>query len=138
MSADKDASAPMERRQNQRIWTSAASDSGFFCVINGQRWPLLDLSLTGFALPAAAQADEAVFSVMLECTGKPDAIQAQARVVNRVAAPGSAQTGCLFEPLTESQNATLRAWLVDHVLRNASVPINEDDALRIVTGPSLV
>ncbi|NMG04246.1 PilZ domain-containing protein, partial [Azoarcus taiwanensis] len=43
-----------------------------------------------------------------------------------------------FEPLEPAAIERLEDWLAAHVLMNASVPINERDAARIVTGPSLI
>ncbi len=138
MSSDTNEDLPLERRQIQRIFTSGLADATFFCVISGRRWPLIDLSLAGFALPASAASQGQRFALVLMCAGKAESIHVFARVVNYLNSPAGEQVGCLFDDITDEQSALLRAWLVEYVLGNASVPIDEADAIRIVTGPSLV
>lgn len=137
--AENSATEAAERRKRQRFVASRRGEQCFWVVIDGQRHPLADLSLAGFAMPASSPLPaDLVFEFVLQRANVPDEIRGRARVVNHIQAAGGGQAGCLFEELDAAALERLEDWLAAHVLMNASVPINERDAARIVTGPSLI
>jgi len=129
----------VERRKRQRF---LAQRGGAFCVwvsIAGERLPVLDLSLEGFAMPASSPpVANREFAFVLGCEGVQDKIRGRARVVNYLSAATGGQAGCLFNAFDGDGAARLEAWLTTHVLDNAWVPIGDKDATAIVTGPSLI
>jgi hypothetical protein len=128
-----------ERRKCQRFVAKRRGEYCFFGVIDGQRLPLVDLSLDGFAIPAASPPpSDRSFEFVLQRTDVPDEISGRARVVNYLSSADGGQAGCLFDALDGDGRSRLEDWLTAHVLANASVPISEKDAARIVSGPSLV
>lgn len=128
-----------ERRRRQRFIARRRGAVCFWVLVAGERHALHDLSLEGFAMPAAAVSGLAQpFAFVLQRDGVPDEIRGQARVVNVVRADSGEQAGCLFELLERDGPARLEDWLTAHVLANASVPITERDAVAIVSGPSLI
>ncbi len=128
-----------DRRGRQRFVAKRRGTHCFWVQWNGQREPLADLSLEGFAVSARiAQDDEGVFAVVLHRAGVPDQIAATARVANCFDGADGLQCGCLFEQFEGDGRERLHDWLVAHVIATASVPITEADAERIVSGPSLI
>ncbi len=137
--ADNSATEAAERRKTQRFVATRRGEQCFWVIIDGQRHPLSDLSLSGFAMPASSPLPAGkAFEFVLQRANVPDEIRGFAKVVNHIQGAGSGQAGCLFEPLEPDAIERLEDWLAAHVLMNASVPINERDAARIVTGPSLI
>ncbi|HRQ57455.1 MAG TPA: PilZ domain-containing protein [Azoarcus taiwanensis] len=137
--ADNSATEAAERRKTQRFIATRRGEQCFWVIIDGQRHPLSDLSLSGFAMPASSPLPAGkAFEFVLQRANVPDEIRGFAKVVNHIQGAGSGQAGCLFEPLEPAAIERLEDWLAAHVLMNASVPINERDAARIVTGPSLI
>lgn len=128
-----------ERRKRQRFVAKRRGEQCFWVVIDGQRYPLTDLSLAGFAVPVSSPLPTGkVIEVVLQRANVPDEIHGQARVVNHTQAAGGGQAGCLFETLDSAASERLEDWLAAHVLMTASVPINEREAASIVRGPSLI
>ncbi len=128
-----------ERRSRQRFVAKWRGDYCFWALIDGERKPLVDLSLEGFAVPAGSppRSDECI-AFVLQRANVPDEIRGQARVVNYLSAPDGGQVGCVFEHLDGDGQARLEDWLTAHVLMNATVPISEKEAALIVSGPSLI
>lgn len=128
-----------ERRRRQRFM---ARRDGAFCfsvVIEGGRLPVLDLSVEGFAVPAETppQADRQ-FVFALRRNGKEGEVRGTARMVNFVGALAGGQAGCVIDRFEGDGLQRLEAWLCEHVLEVAAVPISPDEAGQIVKGPSLV
>lgn len=128
-----------ERRSRQRFLAQWHGEYLFWVVIAGERRPLVDLSMEGFAVQASSppQSDQ-VFDFVMQHAKVPNEICGTARVVNYLNLPAGGQAGCLFVSLDAKGLTTLEDWLTAHVLLNASVPISEKEAARIVSGPSLV
>lgn len=137
--AENDTTKTEERRKRQRFVATRRGEQCFWAVIDGQRHPLADLSLAGFAVPASSPlAVGRVCAFVLQRANVPDEIRGRARVVNQIQAPEGGQAGCLFEDLDAAATERLEDWLAAHVIMTASVPINERDAASIVKGPSLI
>lgn len=129
----------IERRSRQRFVARWRGEYCFWALMDGERRPLVDLSLEGFAVPAARPAGTGeVFDFVLQRANVPDEIRGRARVVNHIDMPSGAQTGCLFVDLDGDGRDRLQDWLTAHVLANATVPISERDAASIVSGRSLI
>lgn len=129
----------VERRTRQRFVATRRGQHCFWAVLDGVRYPLLDLSVAGFAVaPPQLPPIGALLSFTLLREGVPDQIAGAARVMNHVTGQAGCQAGCRFEALPEDDLARLQDWLTAHVLMSASVPISERDALRIVSGPPLI
>lgn len=126
-----------ERRVAQRFFALRRGRPCFWLGSGEPKLPLHDLSLQGFScvvpLPPAIGA---VFDFTLTRHGVPDRICGQAEVKNYL--QDSQQVGCRFVSLAADGSERLQDWLIAHVLMNASVPISEQDAERIVSGGSLV
>ena len=128
-----------ERRQHQRFIARRGGRYCFWAEIDGQRYPLLDLSMHGFAvapqnLPAVGET--LTFTLFRE--GVPDKISGQAEVRNHVGQGEKRQAGCRFLTLSDDESTRLMEWLTAHVLMTTSVPISEKDAEKIVSGPPLI
>jgi hypothetical protein len=137
--ADNSTSESGERRKCQRFVAKRRGEQCFWAVIGGQRYPLADLSLAGFAVPVSSPLPTGkVIEFVLQRANVPDEIRGRARIVNHIQADGGGQAGCLFEPLDRAASERLEEWLAAHVLMTASVPINEREAASIVRGPSLI
>lgn len=128
-----------ERRSRQRFVAKWRGDYCFWVVIEGEREPLVDLSLEGFAVLAdsPSRSDQSI-AFVLQRSAVPDEIRGLARVVNHLSGPEGGQIGCVFEQLEGDGRERLEDWLTAHVLMNASVPISEKEAAMIVAGPSLI
>lgn len=128
-----------ERRSRQRFVAKWRGDYCFWVVIEGERKPLVDLSLEGFAVLAdsPSRSDQSI-AFVLQRSAVPDEIRGLARVVNHLSGPEGGQIGCVFEQLEGDGRERLEDWLTAHVLMNASVPISEKEAAMIVAGPSLI
>lgn len=134
-----DAQEIVERRKRQRFLASRGETPHFRVVIGGERLPLLDLSLEGFAMPAATPpAAGKPFEFAMICDGEPGEVRGRATVVNYVARTEGGQAGCLFDAFDGDGAVRLQRWLEAHVIDGAWMPITEDDAESIVTGPSLI
>jgi hypothetical protein len=127
-----------ERRKRQRFLTTREG-GGFGVQLDGKRLQLQDLSLEGFAVPVdtAYEAGQ-VIGFVLEHDGSTDQIAGTAHAVNFVTAATGPQAGCLFDSFEGEGRALLESWLTAHVFEHAWVPITEQDAKEIVTGPSLI
>lgn len=129
----------VERRKRQRFLAQRGDAFRVQVSIAGERRPVLDLSLEGFAMPASSPPEaNREFAFVLHCEGVKDEIRGRARVVNYLSAATGGQAGCLFDAFDADGAARLEAWLTTHVLENAWVPISEKDATAIVSGPSLI
>lgn len=126
-----------DRRGRQRFVARRNGGDCFWAAIDGQREPLSDLSLEGFALGKRPEA-EGTFDVVLHRAAVPDQIRASARVANCFTNGNGLQCGCVFESFQGDGRERLRDWLIAHVIANATIPITEKDAERIVSGPSLI
>lgn len=127
-----------ERRKRQRFLTTRAG-GGFSVRLDGRRLQVQDLSLEGFAVPVdTAYETGRVIDFVLERDGSTDRIAGKAHAVNFVTAATGTQAGCLFDSFEGEGRAQLESWLTAHVFENAWVPITEQDAKEIVTGPSLI
>jgi len=134
---EPDVSDSAERRRIQRFLALRRGEPWFWVVIDGERIPLRDISVDGFAItaegpPAAGEA----FEFELHREGVPDRIRGRAQSVNFIASVS--QAGCRFLTLQDDGADRLRDWLVALVIMNASVRISEKDAAAIVAGPSLI
>ncbi|MDX9884111.1 PilZ domain-containing protein [Thauera sp.] len=134
---EPDVSDSAERRCIQRFLAMRRGEPWFWVVIDGERIPLRDISVDGFAITAEAPpaAGEA-FDFVLHREGVPDQIRGRAQSVNFIA-PVS-QAGCRYLELKGDGMERLRDWLIALVIMNASVRISEKDAAAIVAGPSLI
>lgn len=132
-------SATEERRQRQRF---AALRDGKACIeilIDGQRTPLMDLSLDGFSLSADFPLPEGAFDFSLRLIdGFGDKVRGSARIMNHAGQGSSALTGCRILSLNEGCEKTLLEWLVVIVICSASVRLTPHEAEAIVQGPSLI
>ena len=126
-----------ERRRIQRFLALRRGEPWFWVVIDGERVPLRDISVDGFAITAEAPpaAGEA-FAFELHREGVPDRIRGWAQSVNFIASVS--QAGCRFLALEGDGSDRLRDWLVALVIMNASVRISEKGAAAIVAGPPLI
>lgn len=128
-----------ERRKRQRFLTTREGGGGFSVRLDGKRLRLQDLSLEGFAVPVdKAYETGRVIDFVLERDGSTDRIAGKAHAVNFVTAATGMQAGCLFDAFDGEGRVQLESWLTAHVFENAWVPITEQDAKEIVTGPSLI
>jgi len=129
----------VERRRRQRFLATRHGERCFWAMIDGRRVPLCDLSVEGFAMPSDSPppADRS-FEFVLVREGVPDEIRGRARVVNYLHGVSGGQAGCLFEQIEGDGRSRLVEWLTTHVLMSACVPISEQDADAIVSGPSLI
>lgn len=131
-------SGAQERRGKQRFVALRRRMPCFWAEIEGERIALVDLSLEGFGLLAELEPGQR-FEVVLYRAAVPDQIRGTVRVANCFAtAAGQQQVGCVFEAFDADGEERLRDWLIAHVIANATLPITEKDAERIVCGPSLV
>lgn len=128
-----------ERRGRQRFIAQRRGSECFWAMVDGQpRLPLADLSLEGFGLSGSYDIGRRM-QVVLQRSAVPDEIRATVRVANCFAVgAGGLQAGCMFESFEGDGRERLRDWLVAHVIANATIPITEKDAERIVMGPSLI
>ena len=129
----------VERRKRQRFVAQHGGAHCFWVSLTGERRPLLDLSLEGFAMPASSPPEaNREFAFVLHREGASEEIRGRARVVNYLSTVSGGQAGCLFNAFDGDGAARLEDWLKAYVLDNAWVPITERDASAIVSGPSLV
>lgn len=135
--SEEAAADSAERRRIQRFLALRRGEPWFWVVIDGERIPLRDVSVDGFAITAEAPpAAGEPFDFVLQREGVPDQIRGCAQAVNFIAASG--QAGCRFLVLEGDGAERLRDWLIALVIMNASVRISEKDAAAIVAGPSLI
>ena len=128
-----------ERRQRQRFLAQRSGATCFWVAYDGNRIPLIDLSLEGFSIAAtAAPNSDAPFSFELRLEGIPDKIKGQAQHVNYVPGDPEGQIGCRFVSLEGEGAVRLHEWLTIHVIASASVRITAKEAEKIVEGPSLI
>lgn len=126
-----------ERRGRQRFVAQRRGADCFWANVDGQREPLSDLSLEGFGLSGAFEVGRRI-DVVLHRSAVPDEIRGTVKVANCFAGANGVQSGCVFESFEADGRERLRDWLVAHVIANATIPITEKDAERIVCGPSLI
>lgn len=126
-----------ERRGKQRFVALRRGSECFWAQVDGRREPLSDLSLDGFGLTGAFEVSRRI-DVVLYRAAVPDEIRGTVKVANCFAGAGGVQSGCVFESLEGGGRERLRDWLIAHVIANATLPITEKDAERIVCGPSLI
>lgn len=128
-----------ERRQYQRFVAKRGGDYCFWVELDKERFPLLDLSVQGFAIaPMVLPPIGAILAFTLYRNGVPDKITGRAEVRNHVDGEGRRHAGCLFVGMGAEEVSRLRDWLTAHVLMTATVRITEKDAERIVSGPPLI
>lgn len=126
-----------ERRSKQRFIAQRRGVPCFWATFADHRQPLTDLSLEAFGLSNALDIGLS-FDVRLTRAAVPDEIRARVRVANCFHGPDGLQAGCVFEAFEGDGRERLCDWLVAHVIANATIPITEKDAERIVCGPSLI
>ncbi len=128
-----------EKRKRQRFIAKRGDTTCFWLLQEGERIPLIDLSLEGFSIPAAAQHPVGTrFPFTLSLEGIPDKIRGTAEVVNAFKDQAQALNGCNFVSIDGDGASQLREWLTVHVIANASVRITAVEAEKIVDGPSLI
>ncbi len=128
-----------ERRQHQRFVAKRGGNYCFWVELDKERFPLLDLSVQGFAIaPMTLPPIGAILAFTLYRDGVPDKITGRAEVRNHVDSGERRQAGCLFVEMDAEEVSRLRDWLTAHVLMTATVRITEKDAERIVSGPPLI
>lgn len=126
-----------ERRGRQRFVAQRRGSECFWASFDGRREPLSDLSLEGFGLAGSFEVGRR-FDVVLHRSAVPDEIRGTVKVANCFTGAGGLQSGCVFESFEKDGAQRLKDWLVAHVIANATIPITEKDAERIVSGPSLI
>jgi hypothetical protein len=126
-----------ERRGRQRFVALRRGSECFWAMVDGKREPMSDLSLEGFGMPGLFEVGRRM-NVVLHRSAVPDEIRGTVRVANCFAGADGLQSGCVFESLEGDGAQRLMDWLVAHVIANATIPITEKDAERIVSGPSLI
>ena len=130
---------PQERRTRQRIVTVQAGQPRFWLMWGGQRLQLQDLSLEGFAVAASTPPNSAEpFEFVIEHEGDSTTVSGRAQVVNHLARAGGGLAGCRFVELLGDGGPNLAKWLAGHVIACSAVPLREDEAERIVAGPSII
>jgi len=128
-----------ERRHHQRFIAQRDGRYCFWIDMNGERYPLLDLSIQGFSVaPSLVPPVGTVIRFTLYRNEGTDRLSGRAEVKNQVWAAGKWQIGCLFRELSDAALAQLHTWLTSHVLTGASLPLTEEEAEEIVSGPSLI
>lgn len=133
------SSETIERRSHQRIVTSQSGGARFWLNWPGGRVALGDLSVDGFAMSLSSPPpSQSPFAFVLEREGSAQQAQGSAQVVNYVSAIDGGQAGCRFVELGAEARAQITAWLAEHVVAVAAVPLSSADAERIVLGPSIV
>ena len=126
-----------ERRKRQRFVASRDGNPCFWVAIDGERSPLIDLSLEGFSIAGEPQPPRC-FAFELRLTDIPDRIRGEAQMVNFVPGAAGGQIGCRFVSFQGDGAADLKEWLTAHVIAGASVRITAKEAEAIVQGPSLI
>ncbi|MDX5363047.1 MAG: PilZ domain-containing protein [Pseudazoarcus pumilus] len=126
-----------ERRGKQRFVALRRGAECFWAQVDGRREPLSDMSLDGFGLCGTFEVGRRI-EVVLYRSAVPDEIRGTVKVANCFAGAGGVQSGCVFEAFEGDGRERLRDWLIAHVIANATLPITEKDAERIVCGPSLI
>lgn len=135
--ADEDV--VVERRRRQRFVAKRRGEFCFWALIDGERYPLQDLSIEGYGVRVFPSFELGkAFAFVLRRAGVPDEVRGMARAVNKVDAGVGTLGGFLFESFEADGRARLEEWLTAHVLASATVPISEKDATAIVSGPSLI
>jgi hypothetical protein len=131
--------AHAERRKRQRFVAKRWGSACFWVLVDGERLPLIDLSLEGFSMPASAPLQEQrTFPFVLQIEGIPDEIRGEARTVNFVVGEEGGQIGCCFVSFVGEGDARLHDWLTVHLISTATLRISEKEAAAIVAGPSLI
>lgn len=133
------AAAPFERRSRQRFITLREGASPFRMWINGAEFTLEDVSVEGFSLhlttPPSATGD---FDFVLSFESRPGEISGRARAVNFQRGTDSGLVGCRFAGFDQDGLARLRGWLAGHVVSCSALPLTPQEAVAIVSGPSIV
>jgi len=130
-----------ERRQRQRVMVDQGGGDDFRLECDGRPVTVRDVSLDGFAMLASTAPDaNHRFSFRITHRTLAGAITGTAQVVNYVrgATGDTGVAGCRIFELDGDGPSLLSLWLSTHVVSVASVPLTEDEARRIVAGPSLV
>ncbi|HEX5127445.1 MAG TPA: PilZ domain-containing protein [Rhodocyclaceae bacterium] len=128
-----------ERRKRQRFLAQRNGKPYFWVMIDGQRMPLIDLSLEGFSIAATAPPEsDKTFTFELRLEDVPGKVRGQAQTVNFISGEPAGQIGCRFISLESDSAITLHEWLTVHVICAATVRISAKEAESIVSGPSLI
>lgn len=132
-----------ERRQRQRIMVESmhvpAPAFGLEC--DGKPIAVRDVSLEGFSMHVSTAPDsEAEFRFALTRVGADGVVTGRAQAVNfvRGATAESGIAGCHVTAFDGDGKERLAQWLSAHVAAVAGVPLTEQEARDIVSGPSLV
>lgn len=129
-------SSPLfERRTRQRFPAVRDGKPYVWLLLGNERWPLNDLSLDGFSVPADTPIPpEEAFDFALRLSDAPDTVRGQAQVMNTV----GGVTGCRFVTLEGDGEARVFEWLTVIVICAAKLRITAKEAEAIVRGPSLI
>jgi hypothetical protein len=131
--------AEMERRKRQRFLARRWGEICFWMNLPGQRLPVHNLSLEGFSVPLAQPLPEGQsFEFRLEMVGEAGEVVGQACPRNFFSTPDGCEQGCRIEALSDADRALLRAWLIRHVMATTTLPLSEEEAEQIVSGPSII
>lgn len=133
------SNAHRERRKHQRFLAKRENAIIFWVILEGQRIPLLDLSLEGFSYVAQTPpATEGPQPFELRLEGIPDKVKGSMEPVNFIPGKPNNIVGCRFVELDAKGRARLHEWLTTHVIACAGVRITAKEAEKIVEGPSLI
>ena len=128
-----------ERRRHQRFLARRGESTCFWIELEGCRFPLNDVSLEGFSVPASVPLNPGQeFDFALRLDGIHDRIRGRAQAVNEVSSPEGSLIGCVFVEFSGMGSEDLKEWLTAHVISSASIRISEAEAEAIVQGPSLI
>lgn len=134
----QDAVSAVDHRRIQRIAARREGRPVFWLQIGGNRLPLDDLSLEGFGITGAGQYRPGMaVSFILLRDDDAALVRGEGEVANQFGGCGG-RTGFHIRAMAEEDRKRLHAWLAAHVIACASVPISEEDAAALVSGPSII
>lgn len=128
----------VEVRSIQRIMASREGRPAFWLLRGEDRLPLYDLSLEGFAVSGAQGFVRGVRTAFcIARAGSGQAVCGEAEAVNQFGGE-QGRTGFRIVSVAAEDQRRLHAWLAEHVLDCAGVPISEADAAAVVAGRSII
>lgn len=131
--------AEIERRKHQRFVARRWGEICFWMKLSGLRLPVHNLSLEGFSVPLAQPLPEGQrFEFHLEMVGESGEVVGEACPRNFFSTPDGCEQGCRIEALSDADRALLRTWLIRHVMATTTLPLSEEEAEQIVSGPSII
>jgi hypothetical protein len=133
------AETDMERRKRQRFVARRWGDICFWIHVGAMRLPVHNLSLEGFSVPLAQALPMGQhFAFRLEMVGEEGEVSGMASPRNFFMTPEGSEQGCRMESLSGEARALLHAWLIRHVMATTTLPLSEEEAAQIVSGPSII